>query len=83
VAKKVDPLIFRNFDDPERVKNNLGDLGHFTAIVTAKTNKIGCGTVKDPKLDYKVILSANLFFYAPPFVQIDLSLYFAFLMKSP
>ena len=56
VAKEVDPLIFRNPDDPDRVKNNLGDVGHFTAIVSAKTNKIGCGTVKDPKLDYKVLL---------------------------
>ncbi len=55
VAKNVDPLIFRQPNDPDRVKHNLGDLGHFTAIVTAKTNKIGCGIVKDPKLDYKVI----------------------------
>jgi hypothetical protein len=49
----VDPLIFRNPDDSDRVKHKLGDIGHFTAIVTAKTNKIGCGQVKDAKLDYK------------------------------
>jgi hypothetical protein len=36
------------------MKHNLGDLGHFTAIVTAKTNKIGCALVKDLKLEYKV-----------------------------
>ncbi len=54
VAKKVDPLIFRNANDEDRTKHNLGDLGHFTAIVSAKTNKIGCGRVKDQRLDYKV-----------------------------
>ena len=56
VAKNVDPLIFRGGNDPDRTKHNLGDLGHFTAIVTAKSNKIGCGMVKDPKLEYKVNL---------------------------
>ena len=57
VAKNVDPLIFRGGNDRERSKHNLGDLGHFTAIVTAKSNKIGCGMVKDNKLEYKVTLS--------------------------
>ena len=54
IAKGVDPLIFRNSDDAERVKHGLGDVGHFTAIVSAKSNKIGCGRVKDQKLEYKV-----------------------------
>ena len=56
IAKGVDPLIFRNSDDAERVKHGLGDVGHFTAIVSAKSNKIGCGRVKDQKLEYKVSL---------------------------
>ena len=34
----------------------MGDVGHFTAIVSAKSNKIGCGWVKDQKLEYKVSL---------------------------
>ena len=58
MAKGVDPLIFRNPDDPDRVKHGLGDLGHFTAIVSAKTNKIGCGRVKDQKLEFKVGFSS-------------------------
>jgi hypothetical protein len=43
----VDPLIMYEPGHPVRISNDLGDNGHFTAIVAAKSTKMGCGMVRD------------------------------------
>lgn len=55
----MDPLIFRGSSDPERRKHGLGQIGHFTAMVNAKTNKMGCSKVFSDNYPFKVIYICN------------------------
>ncbi len=63
VDNGVDPLIFRGPSDSVRISKGLGDIGHFTAMVTAKTTKLGCGKIRDKRLEMRVTYVCN---YSPP-----------------
>ena len=60
VEKGVDPLVFRDGSDPERQKHGLGQIGHFTAMVWAKTTKLGCGKSSGGGVPLRSLKSRNL-----------------------
>ena len=59
----MNPLIFRSSHDKVRLKHNLGQIGHFTAMVNAKSTKMGCAKVASQELTFRVIYACN---YSPP-----------------
>ena len=50
-------MVFRS--EADAAKLGLGQIGHFTAMVTAKSTKIGCTEVRSEKFRFKVIYTCN------------------------
>ena len=52
----MDPLIYRDDSDPSRREHRLGQIGHFTAIVNAKTTQIVVDPTAPAQFELTVLL---------------------------
>ena len=63
-AMGLNPLLADASKDPIALANNLGPIGHFTAMVYSESTHVGCAVAKDEvSVTYGVVYACN---YSPP-----------------